>query len=162
MNSHSGIDVSNIIQASEVFHQTNKIEDREKTLDTIVQVMHRYPLWFMPFFVNYMVPTWTGKPGKMGKTFSTQGKVRGFWTDWKSQGIIPKILEKWGLKYWKSEENLAIFFYFPWFFNWSIFVNNFLYLLNSLNKTPKILENGKQNTGKSQGNLWVRKCGNHG
>ena len=42
MNSHSGIDVSNIIQASEVFHQADKIEKREKTLGTIVQVMHRY------------------------------------------------------------------------------------------------------------------------
>ena len=44
MNSHSGIDVSNIIQASEVFHQADKIEKREKTLGTIVQVMHRYNL----------------------------------------------------------------------------------------------------------------------
>ena len=31
-----------------------------------------------------MVPTPTGKPGKIGKT------------DWKSQRNLPKILEKWG------------------------------------------------------------------
>ena len=42
MNGHSGIDVSNIIQASEVFHNANKIEQREKTLTTITKVMHRY------------------------------------------------------------------------------------------------------------------------
>ena len=37
-----------------------------------------------------MVPTCTGKPGKMRKLFP----VREFGTDWKSQGIFPKILEK--------------------------------------------------------------------
>ena len=95
MNSHSGIDVSNIIQASEVFHQTNKIEDREKTLDTIVQVMHRYPLWFMPFFVNYMVPTWTGKPGKMGKRFPLREKSGDFEQTGKVRELYPK--------YWKNE-----------------------------------------------------------
>ena len=45
-------------------------------------------------------------------------------------------------------------------------LNRFLYLLNSLNKTlKKILENGKkilEKSGKNQGNLSVRKCGNHG
>ena len=39
-----------------------------------------------------MVSTWTGKLGKMRKIFP----VREFWTDWKSQGILPKMLEKWG------------------------------------------------------------------
>ena len=32
---------------------------------------------------------------KNGKAFSSQGKVREFWTDWKSQGKLHKILEKW-------------------------------------------------------------------
>ena len=32
---------------------------------------------------------------KNGKAFSSQGKVREFWTDWKSQGKSHKILEKW-------------------------------------------------------------------
>ncbi len=41
LNSHSGLDVSNIVQAAEVFHDAEKIETREKTLNTIVQVMHR-------------------------------------------------------------------------------------------------------------------------
>ena len=31
---------------------------------------------------------------KNGKAFSSQGKVREFCQDWKSQGILPKILEK--------------------------------------------------------------------
>ena len=44
-------------------------------------------------------------------------------------------------------------------------MNRFLHLLNSLNKTLKIiLENGRkilEKSGKTQGNLSVRKCGNH-
>ena len=45
------------------------------------------------FFSKFMVPTGTGnqgKPGKMGRHFP----VREFCQDWKSQGILPKILEK--------------------------------------------------------------------
>ena len=42
------------------------------------------------------VPTQTGKPGKMEKLFSSQGKVREFCADWKSQGNLDKILEKSG------------------------------------------------------------------
>ena len=42
------------------------------------------------------VPTRTGKTWKNGKTFSSQGKVRGFCADWKSQGNFDKILEKSG------------------------------------------------------------------
>ena len=38
----------------------------------------------------YMVPIGTGKPGKIGDRFP----VREFQSDWKSQGILPKILEK--------------------------------------------------------------------
>ena len=36
----------------------------------------------------------TGKTWENGKAFSSQGKVREFWQDWKSQGILLKILEK--------------------------------------------------------------------
>ena len=43
-----------------------------------------------------------GKTWKNGKTFSSQGKVREFCQDWKSQGILLKILEK---LYWKIEKN---------------------------------------------------------
>ena len=37
-----------------------------------------------------MVPTRTGKPGKTAQHFP----VREFSSDWKRQGILPKILEK--------------------------------------------------------------------
>ena len=36
----------------------------------------------------------SGKTWENGKAFSSQGKVREFCQDWKSQGILPKILEK--------------------------------------------------------------------
>ena len=36
----------------------------------------------------------SGKTWKNGKAFSSQGKVREFCQDWKSQGILAKILEK--------------------------------------------------------------------
>ena len=36
----------------------------------------------------------SGKTWKNGKAFSSQGKVGEFCQDWKSQGILPKILEK--------------------------------------------------------------------
>ena len=36
----------------------------------------------------------SGKTWKNGKAFSSQGKVREFCQDWKSQGILLKILEK--------------------------------------------------------------------
>ena len=54
--------------------------------------------------------------------------VREFWTDWKSQRILLKILEKMKYypKYWKSEGILVIFLflYFLWVFDWSPFVKN--------------------------------------
>ena len=55
-----------------------------------------------------MVPTRTGKqekPGKMGRHFSSQGKVREFCQDWNSQGILLKILEKSEKINWKIEKN---------------------------------------------------------
>ena len=44
----------------------------------------------------YRVPTGTGKSGKMEEHFPVRKKVREFCSDWKSQGILPKILEKYG------------------------------------------------------------------
>ena len=56
--------------------------------------------------MNALPGTWLGiivwfPPGleirenlENGKAFSSQGKVREFCQDWKSQGILPKILEK--------------------------------------------------------------------
>ena len=53
-----------------------------------------------------MVPTWTGKPGKMRKLFPVReksgnfeqtGKVGEFYQkNWKHEGILPKIMEKLG------------------------------------------------------------------
>ena len=40
----------------------------------------------------------SGKTWKNGKAFSSQGKVREFCQDWKSQGLLLKILEKLGKK----------------------------------------------------------------
>ena len=37
---------------------------------------------------------WDWKSGKNGKAFFSQGNVREFCQDWKSQGILLKILEK--------------------------------------------------------------------
>ena len=92
-----------------------------------------------------------------GKTFFSQGKVREYW---KNEGILPKILEKCGI--------LSSFYFYVFFSDFLIDVyllNGFLYLVNSLNKTlkkywkteKKILEK----YWKCQGNLSVRKCGNH-
>ena len=50
-----------------------------------------------------MVPTGTGKPGKNGKAFSSQGKVREFCQDWKSQGKIREFCSK----YWENEKKLS-------------------------------------------------------
>ena len=50
-------------------------------------------VFFIEIINNIMVPTGTGKqgkPGKMGRHFP----VREFCQDWKSQGILLKILEK--------------------------------------------------------------------
>ena len=58
-----------------------------------------------------MVPTRTGKPGKMGDLFQSgnfdqTGKVREFYPKyWKNQKIV--TLEN-GKKYWKSHGNLAV------------------------------------------------------
>ena len=49
-----------------------------------------------------MVHIGTGRPGKMGRHFP----VREFCQDWKSQGILLKILEKSEKIYWKTEKIL--------------------------------------------------------
>ena len=43
-----------------------------------------------------MVPTWTGKPGKMRKTFSSQGKKSG---NFDQTGKVREFYPK----YWKNE-----------------------------------------------------------
>ena len=65
-----------------------------KWIQLVFECLHH--LWYICHSPNpgqYRVPTWTGKPAKNGKAFSSQGKVREFWTDWKSQGKLNKILE---------------------------------------------------------------------
>ena len=65
------------------------------------------------------------KTWKNEKTFSSQGKVRGFLTDWKSQGILPKMLE--------NEEILASFYhnFFSDFLIEVYLLNRFLNLVSS-------------------------------
>ena len=82
-----------------------------------------------------MVSTWTGNPEKkQEKTFS-------------SFQFYPK--------YWKNEEILA-----SSYFSFDFLIE--VYLLNSLNKTLKKYWKMERKYWKSQGNLSVRKCGNHG
>ena len=65
-----------------------------------------------------MDPTLTGKNLEKCENIFQSGKVMEFWTDWKSRGILHKILEKSGNliqntgkviefnpKYWKSQGN---------------------------------------------------------
>ena len=68
-----------------------------------------------------------------GKTFSSQGKVRKFWTDWKRE-FYPK--------HRKKEILVSFYLYFSYDFLIEVYLLNvFLYLLNSSNKTlKKILE----------------------
>ena len=49
---------------------------------------------------------WDWKTWKNRKAFSSQGNIREFCQDRKSQGILLKILEKSGKKlYWKTEKS---------------------------------------------------------
>ena len=83
------------------------------------------------------------KTWKNGKTFSSQGKVREFWTDWKRQGILPNILEKSG------NFSQFLFLVFLWFFLIEVYLlNRILYLLNPLNETLKKILEMEKNTGK--------------
>ena len=86
------------------------------------------------------------KTWKNGKAFSSQGKVREFWTDWKSQG---KVREN-HTKYWKIEGiSEKIICYFSMIFKWTVY-----YLLKCIkflvrkNKTLKKYWKMEKNTGK--------------
>ena len=92
----------------------------------------------------------TWKTWKNGKAFSSQGKVREFWWDWKSQG---KVREN-HIKYWKTGNFRQMLFVI---FQWQL--NEFVYYLLNLIKfsvkktiTEKILENGEK-YWKSQGKV---------
>ena len=62
-----------------------------------------------------------------GKTFSSQGNVREFLTDW--NGKVREIYPK----YWKSEIVLAIFIFLFFLFLFEVYLlNGFFYLLISL------------------------------
>ena len=78
-----------------------------------------------------VVPTRTGKLGKMGNYFQSEKKI---WTDLKVREFYPE--------YWKSQGILASFL--PGFLIEVYLLNRLLYLLNLWNKTLKILENGKK------------------
>ena len=91
----------------------------------------------------------------MGKLFPVREKSWNFEQTGKSQGILPKILKKMGqfyLKYWKSENILACFyfvlFFFSDFFIEVYLLKRFLYLLSSSNKTLKKYWKWKENNGK--------------
>ena len=59
----------------------------------------------------------TWKTWKNRKAFSSQGKVREFWTDWKSQG---KVREN-HTKYWKTEINWEKYYLiFLVIFKWTV------------------------------------------
>ena len=73
-----------------------------------------------------MIPTWNGKPGKLGKHF----QVWEFYPKyWKSEGIAGKrgnFTQNTG-----KGGNFSQFFIFLWFVIEVYWLNRFLYLLNS-------------------------------
>ena len=62
----------------------------------VVLEADRFDVIWLLWFTNIQGSHWDWKTWKNGKAFSSQGKVREFWTDWKSQGKPHKILENWG------------------------------------------------------------------
>ena len=95
-----------------------------------------------------VVPTRTGKPGKMRKLFPVK-ESQGIWNRLEKSGNFAQNSGKMrGIypKYWKSEEILASFYCFSLTFLVELpLLNRFFYLLNSFYKsTDKILENGKK------------------
>ena len=93
-----------------------------------------------------MVPTGTGKPGKMRKLFPGREKSGNFTqNNGKMREFYPK--------YWKSEENLVSFYLYFYFFSDFLkevyLLNRFLYFLNSL-KHWKNTGIWKEKTGKSR------------
>ena len=82
----------------------------------------------------------TWKTWKNGKAFSSQGKVREFWTDWKSQG---KVREN-HTKYWKTEINWDKYYLvFLVIFKWTVH-----FLVKWIKFSVKKKQNIKKNTGK--------------
>ena len=82
------------------------------------------------------------KTWKNGKAFSSQGKVREFWTDWKSRGKSHKILENWDKYY------LIFLVIFKWILHYLL---KWIKFSVKKNKTlKKYWKNGK-NTGKVRG-----------
>ena len=92
------------------------------------------------------------KTWKNEKTFSSQGKSENFEQTgkvgefhpkyWKNEGILPKILEKWG------HFSQFLYYFFLLLLIEVYVLNWFIYFLNSLN-AEKILENGKKILEKS-------------
>ena len=89
-----------------------------------------------------MVPTLTGKPGKMGKHFPVREKSENCVNRLEKSGNFTQNIGKLGefyVKYWKSEDILASFYIYC--FSDSLvevpLLNRFLYLLNTLNETQK-------------------------
>ena len=118
-----------------------------------------YPTPWIPYSPRYLPPDTQGshsdwKTWKNGKAFSSQGKVREFWWDWKSQGKSHKILENWG------NFRQMLFVIFQWQLNEFVcFLLNLIKFSVKKTITEKILENGEK-YWKSQGILSVRKSGN--
>ena len=105
-------------------------------------VKKKVPKWYrchLSVICNPQSPCVLESLGKNGNTFSSQLKVREFWTDWKSQGILASFY---------SFSDLLIEVYL-----WS----KFLYLFNSLNKTVRKNTGEWEKYWKSWGNLSVRK-----
>ena len=94
------------------------------------------------------------KTWENGKAFSSQGKVREFWWDWKSQGKSHKILENWG------NFRQMLFVIFQWQLNEFVcYLVNLIKFSVKKQSLKKILDNGKK-YWKSQGILSVWKSGN--
>ena len=87
-------------------------------------------------FLNCMVPTWTGKPGKLRELYPKY---------WKSEGILDSFC----------------FYFFSDFLIEVCLLNRFLNLVNTLNDLLKNTGKWKKRYWKSQENLSVRKCGKH-
>ena len=99
----------------------------------------------------------TWKTWKNGKAFSSQGKVREFWTDWKSQG---KVREN-HTKYWKTETNWDKYYLtFLVTFKWTV-QHLPKWIKFSVKKTKHQKNTGKmeKNTGKVREFCQSRKVG---
>ena len=99
----------------------------------------------------------TWKTWKNGKAFSSQGKVREFWTDWKSQG---KVREN-HTKYWKTWRIWNKYYMiFLMIFKWTVYyllkwIKFSVYKIRTLEKYWK----KAKNTGKVREFCQSRKVG---